>query len=75
MPDKNHQFQTVTLTFADGRKATYTGRVQIDGDEPLRVTLVEFSLPNQLPDGMFWDSIFPSEYKGPKLVPSEPEDA
>ena len=47
-------YQTITLVLSDGRRFIYTGRVQIDPDEPLRVTSIEVTRPRPLPDGGSW---------------------
>lgn len=54
-------YQMVTLTFADGTKATYTGLAQIDTDSPPRVVDITVSKPTPLPAGMTWDTMTPPE--------------
>jgi len=61
--ETNKMFQTVTLVLDDGRRVSYTGRAQIDGDKPLRILEVTFSPAKPLPEGMTWD-IMPEPTEG-----------
>lgn len=54
-PDPNFMCQVVVLVLADGRRATFTGRSQITGDD--KVVDIIVTPPRHLPLGMEWDGI------------------
>lgn len=53
--DMSKQYQVVTLLLLDGRKATYTGAVQIDDKDVVEDVLVSTPIP--LPQGYTWSVI------------------
>lgn len=49
--------QTVTLVLADGRRVTYSGRVQLDPLPLPRVVEIIVSRPVPLPAGAAWETL------------------
>lgn len=49
------EYQVVTLTLADGKRCSYTGRAQMDMSA--KVVGVEVTPARNLPEGMTWDTI------------------
>ena len=49
--------QTITLVTADGRRLTYTGRVQFDPDDPPKVVDIIAGVPRPLPEGCAWEGV------------------
>lgn len=54
--DDAEMLQSVTLTFADGKKATFTGpAVLFEGQT--KVVSIEFGEPRPMPEGCSWGNL------------------
>lgn len=53
--------QSVTITLADGRAGSFTGRVLVSDDDDGKVMIasVTFASPRPLPDGCEWGNLKP----------------
>lgn len=50
----NDHYQTCTLVLADGRRLTWTGRVQVEDVRSAKVVEVIISEPQRFPAGIEW---------------------
>lgn len=54
--DRPEMLQSVTLTFADGKEATFTGpAVLFEGQA--KVVKISFGEPMEIPEGCSWSSL------------------
>ena len=54
---ENSKYQTICLTFSDGKKATFTGKAVSDAGDKRTITNIYFTPPEILPDGYSFEII------------------